>query len=321
VELPGVVAGPQAVAGYGVSGHADEAAGFPHPHAFGDVLQEGDDLVLGQAGVEQGGPFALREAVLAGAAAQAPALLGPVAHADGQVAVAAFAVVGALPVLAAEAAQVVVGWPSLAHGSTSGATRLAHSRLGEYNNAGRAILRSHHRMKRGVNIHFVNYQIDTTTPHGKLQFGMTALFAEFERNMISERTREVMRAKNVLEKVMATKRRRGIFNGKAPYGYKLAGRTRHRRKIPDPDERKYVEFIAELIDDRGMTFDEVYSHFLKAGIRTRKDKEWTRSRILRSYVFYKAGKLDWGPYRVPVAPAPAPPAEPAPPGGQTGSFC
>ena len=49
-------------------------------------------------------------------------------------------------------------------------------------------------------VHFVatTQNVDTTTPIGKLQLQILGAFAEFERNLISERTKEGLRmAKNV----------------------------------------------------------------------------------------------------------------------------
>lgn len=51
---------------------------------------------------------------------------------------------------------------------------------------------------KGVHFVAVTQNIDTTTAAGKLQMQMLAAFAEFERNLISERTKEgLRRAKNV----------------------------------------------------------------------------------------------------------------------------
>jgi len=52
--------------------------------------------------------------------------------------------------------------------------------------------------RRGINFIAVTQNIDTTTATGKLQFHMIGAFAEFERNLISERTKEGLKqAKNV----------------------------------------------------------------------------------------------------------------------------
>jgi len=103
-----MLAGEQAETRDRVLADADQAGGLSDPAAVGDVGQGGEELVVREAGVEQGRALALGEAGLAGAAGEQAALrLGAVAHADGKVAVAAAAVVGAGGVLAAEAAEVV----------------------------------------------------------------------------------------------------------------------------------------------------------------------------------------------------------------------
>lgn len=46
---------------------------------------------------------------------------------------------------------------------------------------------------KGINFIATTQNIDTTTASGKLQFQILGAFAEFERNMISERTKEGLR--------------------------------------------------------------------------------------------------------------------------------
>ena len=43
--------------------------------------------------------------------------------------------------------------------------------------------------EKGGALHSLNDQIDTTTPHGKFTFHIFAALAEFERDIISERTK------------------------------------------------------------------------------------------------------------------------------------
>jgi hypothetical protein len=105
VELLGLIAREQAKTDYGVLVHADQAAGLPHAAAFGDVLQQGHDLILGQATVEQRRSLAFGEACLTGSAAQQPPLLRTVVPRHGQVAVATLAVIGTSAVLTTELAQ------------------------------------------------------------------------------------------------------------------------------------------------------------------------------------------------------------------------
>jgi len=72
------------------------------------VGEHGQGLVVGKVAAEQGRALAVGEAGLTALAVQQAALVLAVAGADGQVAVAPLAVVGAAGVEAAEAAQVVV---------------------------------------------------------------------------------------------------------------------------------------------------------------------------------------------------------------------
>jgi hypothetical protein len=95
--------GQQAVAGNGVLVHADQPAGLADAATLGDVGEDGDDFLLWQVAVEEGSAFALGKAGLAGLAIEQAALLGAVVAADGEVAVAAFAVVQTIRMLAAEA--------------------------------------------------------------------------------------------------------------------------------------------------------------------------------------------------------------------------
>jgi hypothetical protein len=108
MQLAGVVAGQGGQADDGVLVDADQAGGLADAAALGQVPQDGEGLVLGQAAVEQGGAGALGEAVLATAAGQDAARLGAVAEGDAEVARSALAVGRALGVGAAETGQVVV---------------------------------------------------------------------------------------------------------------------------------------------------------------------------------------------------------------------
>jgi hypothetical protein len=107
VQLAGVAAGEQAQAADGVLTDTDQARGLADAAAVGEVGQDGQELVAGEAGAEQGRALALGEAALAGLTVEEPVVGLAVAHTNGEVAGAAPAVVGAVGVEAAEAAEVV----------------------------------------------------------------------------------------------------------------------------------------------------------------------------------------------------------------------
>lgn len=58
----------------------------------------------------------------------------------------------------------------------------------------------------GIQLVSINYNIDTTTPQGRLMFNLFATFAEFERELISECTKAGLKAA----------RAKGRFAGRKP---------------------------------------------------------------------------------------------------------
>jgi hypothetical protein len=109
VELSSVFTGDDRIANDGVFLDAAQASGLAYAAALGDVVQDVNDLVLGEATIEQGSALAFGEACLAGLAVQQATLVLAVAGTDGKVAVIAFAEVRAVVVLATEEAEVVHG--------------------------------------------------------------------------------------------------------------------------------------------------------------------------------------------------------------------
>lgn len=69
-----------------------------------------------------------------------------------------------------------------------------------------AILELERLHARGVGLRIVNLQVDTTTPSGMLVYTIMSAFAEFERRLLSERTKEGL----------AAARRRGKRLGRPP---------------------------------------------------------------------------------------------------------
>src|SRR5437868_7058539 len=97
-----MLSGEQTNSGDGILAHADESAGLAYAASLGDVGEDGDDLVLGQAGVEQWRALALGKSGLAALAVEQATLLWSVVSAHGKIAVATLAVIDAVVVLAAE---------------------------------------------------------------------------------------------------------------------------------------------------------------------------------------------------------------------------
>ena len=74
--------------------------------------------------------------------------------------------------------------------------------------------------KKGIHFIATTQNIDTSSSMGKLQLHIMGAFAEFERSIISERTKEGLRyAKNVGKrgKDKKPRRKRGVFKKPLPY--------------------------------------------------------------------------------------------------------
>ena len=99
--------GPDAVAYDRVAVDADQPARVADADALGDVMRDGHDLPWRQAGVKERGALAFGEAGFAGAATEQAALVRPIMPGDREITVVAFAVVGAVGILTAEAGEVV----------------------------------------------------------------------------------------------------------------------------------------------------------------------------------------------------------------------
>src|SRR5262245_1811107 len=107
VELAGVVAGAAGQAGDRVLADAGEACGLADAAAIGEVGQDSQGRVVGQLAAEQRRALTLGEAGLTGLAVQQSGLVWAVAHADGEVAVVAATMVGAVGMEATKAAEIV----------------------------------------------------------------------------------------------------------------------------------------------------------------------------------------------------------------------
>ena len=86
--------------------------------------------------------------------------------------------------------------------------------------------------KAGADLVSLSEAIDTTSAAGKMVFRMLAVLAEFERDLVSERTTSAL----------AFKRRQGErISGKIPYGYRLEGRS----LVEVPAEQEVIRLILE----------------------------------------------------------------------------
>lgn len=123
--------------------------------------------------------------------------------------------------------------------------------------------------KAGADLVSLSERIDTTTAAGKMVFRMLAVMAEFERDLVSERT----------TLAMATKRNNGERIGTVPYGFNLAedGAT----LVANEDEQTVLALIESLRSD-GYSLRAIASELSTRGIPTKNGRgKWTHSTVQR----------------------------------------
>ena len=119
----------------------------------------------------------------------------------------------------------------------------------------------------GVTFVSVTQQFNTTTSAGRFTLNLLASFAEFERETISERTRDKM----------AATRRRGMWTGGQPVlGYDV----REKKLIVNANEAETVRSIFDLFLRLGSILGTV-EELARLGILTKQKKPWDRAGLRR----------------------------------------
>jgi len=130
------------------------------------------------------------------------------------------------------------------------------------------------------NVSFISVteRFDTSTPAGRLLRNIMLTFAQFERELASERTKDKM-----LERA-----KKGLFGGGAsPFGYKRI----EKKLVVVPEQAQIVRQIYDTYCQTGSLF-KTYEAVKKAGILNRTGKPFTKgdlANILRKVVY--TGKL------------------------------
>ena len=119
--------------------------------------------------------------------------------------------------------------------------------------------------KHNVSFLSVTQQIDTSTPAGRMTLNILMTFAQFEREMISDR---------IKDKVHACLKKGIWMGGKVPLGY----RVENRKLIVQPDEAGLVRDIFSMylrLGDTGVVASELRA----SGEVARNGGRWTGARV------------------------------------------
>ena len=109
--------------------------------------------------------------------------------------------------------------------------------------------------RHNCNLHAVTDKIDTSTAMGKAFFGITAVFAEMERELIAERTKMILDDKRKLGEVIGT----------VPFGYKRDGP----KLIQNIREQMVIERMKSL-RGMGLSFAKISKTLAGEKIQNRK---------------------------------------------------
>jgi DNA invertase Pin-like site-specific DNA recombinase len=120
---------------------------------------------------------------------------------------------------------------------------------------------------------------DLANPFGKAMIQIVAVFAEVERKLISQRTKEAL----------ALRKRKGHAHSRYPgYGRKWERRWDQEQgkfvkvKVADPDERRVMrEIVRWKLERQG--WDAITLRMERQKILTRAGTPWSRSRIIRAF--------------------------------------
>jgi site-specific DNA recombinase len=118
--------------------------------------------------------------------------------------------------------------------------------------------------KKGADLVSLTEKIDTTTAAGKMVFRMLAVLNEFERDLVSERTRTAL----------AHKKANGETYSPIPFGYKAV-----EGKLVKVERE--AKLVAEILRKRGegMTLREIASDLNDRGIKGKRGGKWYASTV------------------------------------------
>lgn len=121
--------------------------------------------------------------------------------------------------------------------------------------------------KAGADLVSLTEKIDTTSAAGKMVFRMLAVLAEFERDLISERTAAAM----------AHKRAKGQrVSRHIPYGFDL--NEDGVNLVPNEDEERILQLVAELRSG-GLSLRKIAAELTRRGVSTKNGKPWSHSTV------------------------------------------
>jgi site-specific DNA recombinase len=133
----------------------------------------------------------------------------------------------------------------------------------------------------GADLVSLSEKIDTSGACGKMVFRMLAVLAEFERDVISERTRFAMAGKRL---------RREKTGGSVPFGFVSELVDSRWMLLPNIEEQRTIEMMLDL-HQAGRSLREIGSTLEDQGRKPRSGGRW-HAKVLASIIERELGKRE-----------------------------
>jgi DNA invertase Pin-like site-specific DNA recombinase len=137
-----------------------------------------------------------------------------------------------------------------------------------FRNAGDALSTIDRWDKNGITTHLINFMggssLDTRSPMGRMMLGIAATFAQFERDLCSQRTKDALQHK---------KSKREAYSS-TPLGFVREGM----KLVADTAEQATIELIKSL-KAAGKSLRAIASELTRLGYRTKRGGSWYASTI------------------------------------------
>lgn len=131
-----------------------------------------------------------------------------------------------------------------------------------------AILIAERLQKAGADLVSLSEKIDTTSAAGKMIFRLMAVLAEFERDLVSERTKAAL----------AHKASKGERVGQIPYGFDVSADGVDLRVN---DSERCVQREIGALKASGVSWVAIADTLNSRGVRTKKGKAWSWQTVRR----------------------------------------
>lgn len=123
--------------------------------------------------------------------------------------------------------------------------------------------------KAGADLVSLSEKIDTTSAAGKMVFRMLAVLAEFERDLISERTKTALQHK----------RKRGGRMGQIPFGFRVD--TDGDSLVTSVEEQRVISMVRQWRDE-GQTLQKIAERLIEMKVPNKAGRiRWNTTQIYR----------------------------------------